>query len=541
MSRSSEPSAPDLDGVTERVLGLETYLERLQPDSDPARTRLDQLISYHGPGERSAWQMAIEHLRKLQNWRGTHADEARRARRLLDQLHDLERPLERLAGDETLREVDLFYLKRCCYVGKRIFERVTPAADALDAIEAPGSYCRSLMSTLHPGGETSRRFELVDELDDDLEAQREALDEAREALADRRETLEARVVRRNDGRFTIAGVYRPPWDLDEQALVDEPLLEHVDGDWQLDDEHFSALDERRATLEDEIEAIEVRVRRRLTETLRDHRERLEHVYRALLQLDVRLAKVRLADELDACWGQWYSDGGEGRRLERAVHPGLLAHLDEDDVQPIEFEIGEKPAVVTGPNMGGKSALLTLVGLCQWCAQHALPVPAESFQFEPVHGIVYVGSDEPRRIEDEEGLSSFGREVERLVTWWSTEAPALWLLDEVGRGTHPEEGAELACDIVERLRQRGHRLVVASHFPDVARLPDARHFRIRGLREAERLDAIRKDGGANGDLRRQLQSLMDYQPVEAEASDVPREARRVARALGLPLDDGPRSS
>jgi len=210
----------------------------------------------------------------------------------------------------------------------------------------------------------------------------------------------------------------------------------------------------------------------------------------------------------------------------------------DEVQAIDVTLDEAVTVVLGPNMGGKSALLKLVGLCQFCGQAALPIPATSCAFGLVGGLVYVGSEESGGAAEQEGLSSFGREVRRLVAHWEGRAPRVWLLDELGRGTHPGEGARFARGVIQARESAGDRVVAATHFPEIAAVEGVARLRIRGLQVSD--EALREalsglDAQDVGQLTAALRTLMDYRPQPSRATDVPRDAWRVARALGLELD------
>jgi 5-formyltetrahydrofolate cyclo-ligase len=184
-------------------------------------------------------------------------------------------------------------------------------------------------------------------------------------------------------------------------------------------------------------------------------------------------------------------------------------------------------------MGGKSKALVLVGLCQWCAQHALPVPAEAFDFKPLHHLVYVGSEQPQQTDEFQGsgLSAFAREIRRIVRGLDHSAPTGWLLDEIGRGTHPGDGADLLIDLLARLADDGHRALAASHFPALAALEDVQHLQIRGLSPDVDLARIFDDAT---DIDRALRRALDHQPHEVATGSVPRDARRVAGALGLEI-------
>ncbi len=85
-----------------------------------------------------------------------------------------------------------------------------------------------------------------------------------------------------------------------------------------------------------------------------------------------------------------------------------------------------------------------------------------------------------------------------------------------------------------MRREGDRVIAASHFPAVAAMPDAQHRRIAGLTDDE--DALGALASVTADdldtLRDTLRAAMNYQPLEVAAGDVPRDAARIARALGV---------
>lgn len=585
---SDEGAGTFVDEGTAQVLGVASYRERLTPDSDAAQRQVEALRHF-GPAARAGWQTEMAHLRATETWADGRPEELDAARAALAEIPRMDGPLRRLETPaetrEPLPEVDLFRLKRFCFYGAHLFERAPGFCDAQGATDRWADRLADLVATIHPGGEDHARFHLAEALDPRLEQLREELRRTRKTRRTRRDELEAAITAAHGGSFDLRGHYLPADDLpaddpppDDSAtespgespqetdpqvtLEEEPRLEHRSGAWQLADDDLQALDEAIEELRDRIGAVEREVRAELTDTLAAHADWLARVVDLFRSGDLRLAKVRLKRQVDGCWPEWAE--GTARpalRLEGARHPRIVERARESGkragrktdrkAQPIDVRIGERPVVLTGPNMGGKSALLEVVGLAQWCAQHAMPVPADLCVFRSVHAVIYVGSEEPHAVEAEAGLSSFGREVHRIVDWQQrAEAPSLWLLDEVGRGTHPEDGAALARQIVEQLHAAGHTVVAATHFPALASLADARTLRIRGLPEdaslEEALAAI--PGASAGEptaVETALRRLMDYQPVEITADgtddgaddvprDVPRDARRVAAALGLKL-------
>ncbi len=530
-----------VDEATREVLGVAAYLSWLEPDS-PGGQRRARALSPYGTDEWDAWKRDLERTRATAAWAAVHADELGTLRDALSNLPETDRPVRRLRVGETLDDSDLFAVKRLLYYGVACLESARGLVGRDPETADWISRANALMAIIHPEKQRSSRFHLASGLDDALAVQRKELRAIKRREGQKRDDLEAALLEQFEGRFDIRGHFRPAPDTDEDALRADPRLVYAAGAWQLEDTTLDAIRAERDEAEDDVARIEQLVRTSLTTTLIEEFDWLQRLASALSEIDVQLAKSRLRDRVDGSWPRWSQDAET--RIVGGTDFGVLRMLEETDeaAQPVDVELGPEPTVVSGPNMGGKSALLRLIGLSQWAAQHGLPVPAEACSFAPVDTIVYVGSEEPLAEQATEGLSSFGREVRRLVSWWDRGgSPRLWLLDEVGRGTHPDEGARIARDIIDQLADRGDRCVAATHFPMVAGMEGARKLRIAGLTDPTLLDELLQQAemGHEDDpesLQRALRAAMDYRPLPVDEHDVPRDARVVARALGLTLDD-----
>ncbi len=531
------------DRTTRAVLGVDALIDRLDPDSERAR-RAGATPRRFGPDQLAARRRTVERLEETETWADAHPDALADARRALARLPDIRPLTSRIAqtgassnprnATDPLRNSELFQFKQFFYFARKLLDTAERPAAAFELSRNWKSRLADLSETIHPGGGGSPRFRLSGRLDSDLDRALDEKSEIEAMLRDLREPLEEAVGEEFDGQFALDGTFRPAASDSPERLEADDALEQVDGEWQIADEELRRLEDRLGSLEDRLDEIEQRVRRELTDRLAGRVDWLEQLARRLTRLDLAFAKVRLRRDLDGCWGEASTAPGNRHvaEIEQGRLPGLR-ELDGETPQAIDFELGEPPAVVTGPNMGGKSSLLALVGLCQWCAQHAIPVPADAFAFRPVERIVYVGSEEPAALDASEGLSAFGREIRRLVEWRErTAAPTLWLLDEIGRGTHPEDGARLANRIIGELHEAGHYVLAATHFPEVAAAEPSDARQIRGIVDPETLeDALDADATLD-QIERTLREAMDFQPTDRQTGEVPRGARIVARALGL---------
>lgn len=517
------------DDVTSQVVGIPVLRARFAPDAPDARQMTRALFSTPFLEGREAFEALRRGWLALEAWWDELDDPARRDVRTacsgLPETHRLRALLAQGAGASVASEQELFALKRWLLGARTVLGHTTSGVfvgrgERVQLVE-------SLLSTLHPDDPHAAHFHLSDALDPELAEARSRTRRRRAEVRGLEDAAVAALAEDYPGlRLRLDGAMTMPATLPRsarEAASEDPRLAQRSGAWHLTDDGVRAA---REALDASVVAEDARARAvcaRVTEGVRAKWQDVERLMDDVTRFDVDLAKVRLKQDMDGCWPQ----RSEARSIE--LERGAGVHLP-GDAQRVSVAVDRPMVVITGPNMGGKSSLLALVGACQWCLQHGMPAPARSYRAPWVGQIVYVGSDGDARTP---GLSSFGREVRRVVDAAQTPGPRLWLFDELGRGTHPEEGASLAMKITRALVARGDRVLAATHFPEVARLEEAQKLRVRGLDEGAE-GAVGDVRGAESaeELTRALRAVMDYQPVEVTAHDPPRDAERIARWLGL---------
>ncbi len=184
-------------------------------------------------------------------------------------------------------------------------------------------------------------------------------------------------------------------------------------------------------------------------------------YKAMLDIDVLLAKAHLALEQKAWMPQVADDVHFD--LKKARHP----LIDPDKVVPIDVALGENydTLVITGPNTSGKTVTLKTAGLLCAMAQHGLLIPAHE------HSTVCVFTDYLVDIGDEQSieqsLSTFSGHMKKITGILDNAFKgSLVLLDELGAGTDPAEGAALAVSIIEQLRIQGALVMATTHYSEL---------------------------------------------------------------------------
>jgi DNA mismatch repair protein MutS2 len=231
-------------------------------------------------------------------------------------------------------------------------------------------------------------------------------------------------------------------------------------------EQNNAVRELELAERDEIRRILVE----LSKLVSEHAQEIVDTVKALAMLDLAFAKARYAEKLEAVepvlkpFGQRKgSHPGSTLKLQAARHP----LLDAEAVVPIDVVLDDETyaLVITGPNTGGKTVALKTVGLLTLMAQCGLHIPARSGCELSLFESVYADIGDEQSIE--QSLSTFSAHISNIITILKeADYRSLVVLDELGAGTDPQEGAALARAILGTLMERRVTTLVATHYPEM---------------------------------------------------------------------------
>ena len=199
----------------------------------------------------------------------------------------------------------------------------------------------------------------------------------------------------------------------------------------------------------------------LSALLRPYQAQLREDAWLVGRFDFINSKVTYAKQLKATQPQLSDE--QHFAFYQARHP----LLPQDQVVPNDIILGQKyrNLIITGPNTGGKTLTLKTAGLLQLMVQSGLFIPAGENSQAAIFDEIYADIGDEQSIE--QNLSTFSSHMENII-WMSRHlnAHTLVLLDELGAGTDPQEGAALAIAIVESFSQSHCQLMITTHYPEL---------------------------------------------------------------------------
>ncbi|MDE2481153.1 MAG: hypothetical protein KGN02_03055 [bacterium] len=515
-----------LDTLSAQALDAAWLRAALAPAS-PYGDRIFAELAAFRPGEEVAASARARRIARIaQRFTPAQLDAARE---VLRNVPDAASAIARASMGDTLGDANLLELQRFFDACERLDALAENDAD----LPRPASEAVRVCARALELGRAGRfGFYLADGFDDGLTRARAAFAQA-QAEYDAVRGRAAAAVARALGREITANEFivmradlAGPLPAGVRVVREAPtyLLCELDAD----EASLGALARRDEAASAVAEAEEV-VRARLTSSVRAHAAALDAATRAFGECDVFIAAARFTQLHRCSVAEIVADGPFAFEAGRFVPLELELAREGRSFTAIGMHLDDV-AVLTGPNMGGKSVCLRTCGFVALCAAYGVPVPAERASVPLFDEIVWLGAG----TDAEMGglLSSFAREVVRLRDALARErVRRLVLLDEFARTTTPREGRALLVAVLGRLRALGARALAATHLDGVADAAGARHFAVRGLRGIP-------ERPATDDLHAALVTLaeqMDY-TIEEVTHDGARRSDAIALAALLGLDD-----
>lgn len=203
----------------------------------------------------------------------------------------------------------------------------------------------------------------------------------------------------------------------------------------------------------------IQILEELSDTLRPHAAEIANNAWIIGHLDLIKAKYRFMRDYKAVVPE--VSNNRSIQLLQLRHP-LIENAVAND---LHFTEDLTEIVITGPNTGGKTIMLKTLGLAQIMAQSGLPILADPGSRVGIFSQVFADIGDEQSIE--QSLSTFSSHMTNIVSiLHQVDTASLILLDELGAGTDPQEGAGLAIAILEDLRLRGIKTMATTHYPEL---------------------------------------------------------------------------
>jgi DNA mismatch repair protein MutS2 len=260
---------------------------------------------------------------------------------------------------------------------------------------------------------------------------------------------------RMDSKGQVAGVVHDVSKSGETAFV-EPVA-------------IISLSNELENLNAEQKAEEIRILRNISSKIRERLEDIDNQFKTLINLDLLNCISTFAIQLKMAIPEINDEGFIS--LVDARHPLLFVafqrHGRERQVVPLTVRLGGDSTVmvVTGANAGGKTITIKTIGLLTMMALTGMPIPADSSSSIPIVSDLLIDIGDEQSIEND--LSTFSAHIGNIAgILKKADSRALILIDELGTGTDPAEGAAIACAVLNEIRERGSLLFASTHLTDI---------------------------------------------------------------------------
>ncbi len=514
-------------------LGFSTIWSRISPSSQLGVVAKKQVTPFVKEEEEEL-RTELNNLELVYSKFADQRAEIEQIKDILQEVKDIRGTVKRTNRGSVLDDVELFEIKK-------LLDQIEKLSQIIGQLQLNEIYAGELavfpdlIDLLDIGQNKKDSFYLADEYSEELieiRAEKKKIDNQllnlQQAQAEEIETLIKR-----------------PVPINEEINVsknDEELIEKLESKPQISlvRENFATvtfklksnqqileLKEEKKKLKTKEEICKQKVRRKLTEQIGCQAEELLANLEKIGYLDLLIAKAEFAYETDSVRPQLIQK--DKIEIKAGRHLVVEEELAAENLEftPIDVRLKQGSTLITGPNMGGKTVSLKLIGLLIVMAQYGLFIPAASLQFS-LRNFVYFSVTSDTLAS---GLSTFGTEINNLKEVVAVASQSgLILIDEVAHGTNPKEGYAIAAAIIEKLETMNSMSAFTTHFERLAVNLNVRHLQVKGLDEAkltEFKDLIKQQGV------KLLNKCMDYelQPADPE-QDIPHDALQVAEILGF---------
>lgn len=523
-----------LDAPTKKSLEIQYILNKINTLSPYGKIYKDKIRPYI-PGEGEALKEELEKVEIYMEY-AQNKEFTRNINNILSHTKDLRQSIRKAKFQGILTEVELFEIKQFLFLIRELDNTLKKYNIPLweDMRISP---IKKLEKLLDPENTGIATFYIYDSYSEDLNKIRQDKREIEKSIKREKRylkeklELELNIKLRPDNTIIISKT-------DENALKrleNHSNLNYISETYMnikyslKPSNEINLLERQLLILKEKEEREELKIREYLSKKIGKYSKEIFKNMASIGKIDLILAKAQLALEMGAVKPEIIQMHSieilEGR------HPIVEENLKSKGLKftPININLKEGISCITGANMGGKTVSLKLVGLLTAMAQYGLMVPAKKMTLGLSQFIKTSIGDLQ---STDEGLSTFGGEIQLIsMAIEKSNERGLILIDELARGTNPEEGYAISKAIVEYLKNQKSISLITTHYDNIGNTKGVVHLQVVGL---SNVDFTRLKLGENQDKINIINQYMDYRLkiVDKDTTDVPRDAINIAKIMGL---------
>lgn len=462
--------------------------------------------------------------------------EFREIKNIFNEIKEIRTSIKRAAEGVVLDEVELFQIKNFILNIKDIYEIQKIVNEIPDSMLMSREI--EIENLLDPENQNTRTFYLYDSYSEELRGLRQDKKDLQRKLDSERKKILAIIEESLGVKLKLSGEISI-LKKDEEKLnkarncsyLAEGASTMLMSTFRLkNDDRLNELFEKLEKIKQNENSEEYSIRKYISSRIAGKAESIFCLTDKLGKLDFFMARAEFA--LSIGGNKPVLHCHEEINIKNGRHIKLESILSKRNMEfcPVSIDAPGGVTVITGANMGGKTVSLKLAGLLTAMVHYGLYVPAEEFR-TCLFDYIYFSIGDMQSIDS--GLSTFGSEISGMIEILKySSLRGLILIDELARGTNPEEGCAISRAIVRKLKESRAVTLFTTHFDGITMEEGVRHLRVRGLKKLDFNKLHRELEGKSLGIEKILQ-FMDYTLENAENSyDVPRDAINIARLLGL---------
>ena len=461
-----------------------------------------------------------------------------RIKDILSHIKDIGTSIKRAVEGYSLTEVELFEIKVFILYIRELYSEIEIIREGtLGDIKI--ERIKELETLLDPQNTGNKTFYIYEEYSEELKGIRQEKKEIARQIQLSKKNLRGNIESEIGVRFNLEGFITVSKDDKERIdkIEKNPNLAYSSETYLnikyslKSSDLMDNLEKQEIELKEREDIEELRIRGVLSKSIGNYGVEIEKNIKAIGRLDLTIAKAYMAIAMEAI--RPVITNSSTIKIIDGRHPRVEEDLKKKGktFTPITVDLSNGVTCITGANMGGKTVSLRLVALICAMAQYGFFVPAKEMELGLLDFIeVSIGDLQSL----DQGLSTFGGEIrsiqEAIVR---SEKRGLILIDELARGTNPQEGYAISKAIVEYLKGKPSFTVITTHYDNLANHQGIAHLQVVGLSRIDFTELREEMLKTNKEGMEIIGKYMDYRLMTVNnISQVPRDAINIAELMGL---------